>query len=335
MARIFFVLFIFLFSVRAYSDDVNYCELIWEPVSVDVTNVKQLSDTNYQLTLKTSSSMRLLDLATNMKTFTIYNVSGYSGYWTSFLDDKTKFNANYDFNIKNFAENNTPNTTYGYSISKMTWDSGCVGSWAPKGYIMDWGVSTSITVNLTFSEKLPPGSYSFAGTTLPLTILFEERKGEYSGSQTMLVNNMKKKGNSTYITNSPSFTVSAAFCTYSDVDINFGEFSTNQAKSGVNVSTNILLNCQDKPNSVTLKLLNINRLNSDVSAPLPVSCNAKNGVNNCKLYFTASKSQLSIGSQFFTKDNVTFNIPLYATYQSDDPVAGTFSDSAILEISVQ
>ncbi|WP_340533003.1 hypothetical protein [Escherichia coli] len=335
MARIFFVLFIVLFSVRAYSDDVNYCELIWEPVSVDVTNVKQLSDTNYQLTLKTSSSMRLLDYATNMKISGKYTVSGYVGYWTSFLKDNTKFNSNYYYNINKFAENNSPGTIHGHATYTGSWDNGCVGSWAKKGYIMDWGQSTTVTVNLTFSEKLTPGNYSFAGTTLPLTILYEERKGEYSGSQAMLVNSMKEKGNHTYITNSPSFTVSAAFCTYSDVDINFGEFSTKQAKSGVNVSTNISLNCQDKPNSVTLKLLDINRLNFDVSAPLPVSCNAKNGVNNCKLYFTASKSQLNIGSQFFTKDNVTFNIPLYATYQSDDPVAGTFSDSAILEISVQ
>ncbi|HFK3815943.1 TPA: hypothetical protein ACG1RS_004359 [Escherichia coli] len=319
-----FFLILLIVSANTYAASNTYCHLLWLIPHFQAQSFKKVNELEYDLVIKTAYDLRLLSrVSENMYPWSNTTVYGWSTYWVWFDDGYRRFPNGIEYEIISVNGEKTPRTLIPLNVSSNKWENGCttidIGS-----ALNNWGNSTNITLRLKTRRPIAAGFYNFSGMSLPLKIMYEENKGLYANSSTVLNNKVRE---ALYISvDNWNLEIKAPACSHNQPSLDFGQITYDQAKTGVSISKELSLFCKANPTSVKLYFKDTHKTVSD--AP----CGNDPGKKNCQIKIgDDDKEYVEFNmNNFSSTGSGTVNIPIKVTFKSQTPMPGKFKDSVII-----
>lgn len=325
--RMFFI-FLLILSANTYAASDMYCDLLWKISRFRAQSFKKINELEYDLLIQTDPNMTLVSrVRENMYPWYYEPVAGWYSYWVVF--DSGIFslpNNNIKYKVISVNNDAVPGTAHSFGYGGHVWTNGCTT--LDYGGGLNWGESTNFTVRLKLEKPIPAGIYNFSGSSLPLKIIFEENKGGYADSMSVL-NSALRRLSYIYVDNW-QLEIKAPTCSHNQPSLDFGQITYEQAKVGVNISKNLSLFCKDNPVSVKLYFKDTRETVTEAfcgKGKVEKNCHITIGDNN--------KDNITFGKEsFFPSGSGTLNIPIKATFRSKNPEPGEFKDSVIIVVEV-
>lgn len=315
--------FLFLLTLSANTYAATYCDLLWQIPHFQAQSFKKVNELEYDLVIKTDPNMKLLSrVKENMLSWYYVPVAGWYSYWVEFDNGIFSFPNNIKYQVISINNETSPRTEHPVGTGGHVWTNGCTE--IDYGAGLNWGESTNLTLRLKFENPIPAGIYNFSGNSLPVKVIYEENKGGYADSATIL---RRYLGRLPYISvDNWQLEVKAPTCSHNHPSLDFGQITYEQAKAGINISKNLSLSCKDNPVSVKLYFKDTQKTVTEAF------CGKNSTEKNCKITIGNNNKDNIIFNKdsFSSSGSGTLNIPINATFKSKKPEPGPFKDSVII-----